>query len=76
MLASTKELTDENDLMRERDRDLRLVVELHEKEKKMALNKSDMQSKVGHIDSFRGKVLYLILTKLLEVPWFVSPCSL
>ncbi|KAE8751025.1 hypothetical protein FOCC_FOCC002110 [Frankliniella occidentalis] len=46
MLASTKELTDENDKMRERDRELRLNVELHEKEKKMALNRSEMQSKL------------------------------
>lgn len=46
MLISTKELTEENDCMRERDRELRLTVQLHEKEKKMALNKSEMQSKV------------------------------
>lgn len=66
MLASTKELTDENDQMRERDRDLRLAVELHEKEKKMALNKSDMQSKVGPIVSFPGNFFMKYLSKYFD----------
>ena len=47
MLMSTKELTEENSRMRDRDREMKLTVELHEKEKKMALNRSEMQSKVG-----------------------------
>lgn len=47
MLVSTKELTEENSRIRERDREMKLTVELHEKEKKMALNRSEMQSKVS-----------------------------
>ncbi|XP_034238863.1 cilia- and flagella-associated protein 157 [Thrips palmi] len=46
MLVSTKELTEENSRMREKDREMKLTVELHEKEKKMALNRSEMQSKL------------------------------
>lgn len=46
MLLSTKELTEENGQMRDRDREMKLTVELHEKEKKMALNRSEVQSKV------------------------------
>jgi len=48
MLVSTKELTEENSRIRERDREMKLTVQLHEKEKKMALNKSEMQSKVSN----------------------------
>jgi len=72
MMAATRELTEENEKMRTKDRDLALSVELHEKEKTMAIKRSEAQKRVNLFAGGMGMLMTFIFAFVKTISLITS----